>query len=185
MTSAGAALYATGVHPKPTKRALLAQRMVARRAGAAQAHWLLHCEFCDALVQVCVPCHRGQRYCSSGCRQQARRSQLRVAGQRYQRTESGRHHHAARQRAYATRRKAQRQASAREPLQGEPVTPSQAPQQASLPAPHLGEAASRTAMCPLPKSAVERCLRCGRSSEGWFRRYNEICFRRRRRARGP
>ena len=56
---------------------------------------------CTALFFVCSRCDRGERYCSSDCRTDARR---RAANRRYQRTEPGRLGHLLRQRTYRQRR---------------------------------------------------------------------------------
>jgi len=42
------------------------------------------CALCRREVLLCSSCDRGQRYCSVGCREQARRACLRKAGRRYQ-----------------------------------------------------------------------------------------------------
>lgn len=58
---------------------------------------------CGSVFFVCVRCDRGQRYCSSACRQAARRRQTRAANARYQRSEAGKQAHRLRQRAYRKR----------------------------------------------------------------------------------
>ncbi|MGH9751644.1 MAG: hypothetical protein ACREA2_02585 [Blastocatellia bacterium] len=52
---------------------------------------------------ICSYCDRGQVYCSPGCRDTARRLQLRAANLRHQRSEEGRLDHRDRQRAYRRR----------------------------------------------------------------------------------
>ena len=64
-------------------------------------HYL--CARCRTAVLICSLCDRGQRYCSGGCAQLARAHSMRLAGQRYQLSLSGRHKHAARQRGYRVR----------------------------------------------------------------------------------
>jgi len=59
---------------------------------------------CGAVFYVCLPCYRGQRYCSDRCRAKARRVQRREANRRYQESERGRTRHRERQRAYRRRR---------------------------------------------------------------------------------
>ena len=65
---------------------------------------LLRCERCGRQVRICRRCDHGQRYCSEGCRLEARRLSLRHAGTIYQRTVPGALLHAARQRAFRRRR---------------------------------------------------------------------------------
>jgi hypothetical protein len=52
---------------------------------------------------LCTYCDRGQVYCSPGCRETARRLQLRAANLRHQQSEEGRLDHRDRQRAYRRR----------------------------------------------------------------------------------
>lgn len=59
---------------------------------------------CHVVFMVCVPCDRGQRYCSQSCRAGARQRQRRTANRRYQQTEQGRKVHRHRQQAYRERR---------------------------------------------------------------------------------
>lgn len=59
---------------------------------------------CGAVFYVCLPCYRGQRYCSERCRTKARRAQRREANRRYQRSDRGRLRHREVQRAYRARR---------------------------------------------------------------------------------
>jgi hypothetical protein len=66
-----------------------------------------HCRACwsvFSVFSVCTHCDRGQCYCSQLCRRESRQRQLREAGRRYQRTESGRRAHRMRQRGYRLRR---------------------------------------------------------------------------------
>lgn len=58
---------------------------------------------CGGAFYVCRCCDRGQRYCSKGCRDQARREQRREANRRHQRSEEGRLDHRDRQREYRRR----------------------------------------------------------------------------------
>lgn len=66
---------------------------------------LFNCARCHALTIVCSACDRGQRYCPSTCRKQARRDSLRRAARRYQRTRRGRHANAERQRRHRERQR--------------------------------------------------------------------------------
>ena len=59
---------------------------------------------CGAVFYVCLPCYRGQRYCSDRCRAKARRAQRREANRRYEGSERGLERHRERQRAYRRRR---------------------------------------------------------------------------------
>ncbi|HRP95110.1 MAG TPA: hypothetical protein PL143_02570 [Rhodocyclaceae bacterium] len=54
---------------------------------------------------ICSHCDRGNRYCTRGCAQRARRASLAAAGRRYQASRRGRQAHAARQRRYRERRR--------------------------------------------------------------------------------
>lgn len=58
---------------------------------------------CRALFYICSQCYRGQRYCSSYCRTQARREQLHRAKRKYRQTPEGRQDHCDHQHAYRTR----------------------------------------------------------------------------------
>ena len=66
------------------------------------------CRFppCRAVFYLCRHCDRGQRYCSSRCREKSRRRQRREANRRHQRSPEGRLDHRDRQRAYRRRWKA-------------------------------------------------------------------------------
>ena len=58
---------------------------------------------CGRRFFICSRCDRGQVYCSSNCREKARRQQLRAANLRHQQSEEGRLDHRDRQRAYRQR----------------------------------------------------------------------------------
>jgi len=60
---------------------------------------------CQAVFFICTHCDRGHRYCSTHCRQQARREQRRSANRRHQRSREGRLDHRDRQREYRCRRR--------------------------------------------------------------------------------
>ena len=55
------------------------------------------------MFYLCRHCDRGQRYCSSRCREKSRRLQRREANRRHQRSPEGRLDHRDRQRAYRRR----------------------------------------------------------------------------------
>jgi len=78
-------------------------------AGAAPTQGrcgrMFACALCQREVLLCSGCDRGQRYCSQGCREQARRACLRKAGRRYQDSRAGRFAHARRARRYRQRQK--------------------------------------------------------------------------------
>jgi hypothetical protein len=59
---------------------------------------------CQAVFWICPHCDRGQRYCSSACRDEARLQQRRCANCRHQRSPEGRLDHRDRQREYRRRR---------------------------------------------------------------------------------
>jgi len=71
--------------------------------GPALARIICRGLLCKAVFYVCLPCYRGQRYCSERCRAKARRVQRREANRRYQQSEQGRWRHRERQRAYRVR----------------------------------------------------------------------------------
>ena len=54
---------------------------------------------------ICTHCDRGHRYCSTQCREQARRQQRRSVNRRHQRSREGRLDHRDRQREYRCRRR--------------------------------------------------------------------------------
>ena len=68
------------------------------------------CQFppCSAVFYLCRHCDRGQRYCSSRCREKSRRLQRREANRRYEQSLGleGRLDHRQRQREYRQRLKA-------------------------------------------------------------------------------
>jgi len=66
---------------------------------------LFNCARCQHQAVICSHCDRGNIYCSKQCSEVARKTSLRAAGRRYQRTRRGRFKHAARQYRYRARRK--------------------------------------------------------------------------------
>ena len=65
-----------------------------------------HFPFCGAVFYLCPHCDRGQRYCSSRCREKSRRLQRRQANRRHQQSPEGRLDHRDRQREYRQRQRA-------------------------------------------------------------------------------
>jgi len=61
------------------------------------------CRACEGVFCICCHCDRSQCYCSSACREQARRQPRRAANRRHQKTEGGRQAHRIRQRNYRLR----------------------------------------------------------------------------------
>jgi len=61
-------------------------------------------EGCRSVFWICEHCDRGQRYCSSACRTDARLEQRRRANRRHQHSPEGRLDHRDRQREYRRRR---------------------------------------------------------------------------------
>jgi hypothetical protein len=60
---------------------------------------------CHTVFYICGHCDRGQRYCSTACRQHARLHQRRCANSRHQQSPEGRLDHRDRQRDYRCRRR--------------------------------------------------------------------------------
>ena len=88
------------------------------RGNRGRCGRMFACALCQREVLLCSGCDRGQRYCSVGCREQARRDCLRAAGRRYQGSRAGRFAHARRARRYRLRQKiVTHQASQAAPLQ--------------------------------------------------------------------
>jgi hypothetical protein len=65
---------------------------------------LLRCSRCEAVFTICLPCFRGQSYCSSSCREVGTRLCRRAANARHQRSDDGRLDHRDRMRALRLRR---------------------------------------------------------------------------------
>ena len=63
---------------------------------------------CQAVFFICTHCDRGHCYCSTQCRQQARRRQRRSANRRYQQSPEGRLDHRDRQQRRSANRRHQR-----------------------------------------------------------------------------
>lgn len=58
------------------------------------------CLRCHTLVIICHRCDRGQRYCTHGCSEKARKTSTKRASKKYQATRRGRFNNAARQQRY-------------------------------------------------------------------------------------
>jgi len=69
-----------------------------------QSHRLYQCAACGQAVHICRACDRGNRYCAGICARLRRTESLRRSGARYQCSRRGATRHAARQRAWRTRR---------------------------------------------------------------------------------
>ena len=112
---------------------------------------------CRNLFFICTCCDRGQRYCSSDCRSQARCRQLRAANRRHQRSVEGRLDHRDRQRAYRCRRFPRRVTD-----QGSQAVKSRPPSES-------GKAVTMPTLVPLSVRPCERrgnglrCVICGRA----------------------
>ena len=61
------------------------------------------CAACRTPVLICTHCDRGQRYCTGGCAQRARKASVKAACKRYEAKPEGRRAHAQRQRRYRAR----------------------------------------------------------------------------------
>ena len=64
---------------------------------------LVSCARCRKQLRLCPRCDRGQRFCSDGCADLARRERQRAASARYQASRRGRRLHAASQGRYRDR----------------------------------------------------------------------------------
>lgn len=166
------------MRPSPGSRSRRIRAATSRRRAAKRAHRMYRCCVCFAMATICAPCDRGQRYCGLLCRQQGRKQTVRAAGRRYQQGENGRQKHAARQRAYAARRRAAR-AQPEHDERGIQLPPMAAREQRPAPPRPKRFTAFRTAGRPPAREPT--CCVCGSSSGGWAR----SAFIRRRGPRGP
>jgi len=66
---------------------------------------LYQCLYCRVPVVICSRCEHGQRYCTNGCSQAARRKSLNRAGKKYQQSFRGRCNNAARQKRFRAKKK--------------------------------------------------------------------------------
>ena len=62
-----------------------------------------NCRWCHSAVSICSHCDRGNLYCSSLCKKEARRKSLQAAGKKYQNSRQGKFKHANRQNRYRSR----------------------------------------------------------------------------------
>ena len=74
--------------------------------SAAFRQRVCHFPSCGVVFYLCRHCDRGQRYCSSRCREKSRRLQRRQANRRHQHSPEGRLDHRDRQREYRKRHRA-------------------------------------------------------------------------------
>jgi len=124
------------------------------------------CRFadCQKIFYFCERCDRGQRYCSPGCRDAARKPRHRAAVAKYQRTPHGRRRHAGHQRAFRERQRATAQNKVTDPSFPAADTASSCgcddarsvPQTRLQPPPPSVPASPR----PIPQSGL-RCHFCG------------------------
>lgn len=77
---------------------------------------ICHWSACGTIFYLCRRCDRGQRYCSSHCRQKALRLQRRQANRRHQQTPEGREDHRDRQRDYRQRQRSRVTDKSSQPL---------------------------------------------------------------------
>ena len=66
---------------------------------------LYHCLRCHAQVIICHQCDHGNRYCTHGCSEKARRASLNRATKKYQQSRAGRFNNAARQKRFRAQKK--------------------------------------------------------------------------------
>ena len=112
---------------------------------------------CLSLFAICSCCDRGQRYCSSSCRSQARVRQHRAANRRYQRSAEGRLDHRDRQKRYRCRPCVKSVTD-----QGSQTTDSPSPSKQDEVIQRLSMAAMQSRL-HLRGVFVSRCAVCGRS----------------------
>jgi hypothetical protein len=82
---------------------------------------LYNCARCHRQVAICSYCDRGNIYCGKSCTDLARKTSLRMAGKRYQRSYRGRLKHAERQRCYRSRHKKVTHQGSPEPPSNDPL----------------------------------------------------------------
>jgi hypothetical protein len=112
---------------------------------------------CRRQFALCRHCDRGDRYCSRGCAQHARRATLHAAGRRYQQSSRGRVHHAARQARYRGRREnVTHHTSQSPPCSGIVLVPPPLASGGAQEADHAADVPHRR-----PEGGP-RCARCGR-----------------------
>ena len=130
------------------------------------------CHFppCSAVFYLCPPCDRGQRYCSSRCREKSRRLQRRQANRRHQQSPEGRLDHRDRQRAY--RRRLQARVTDQSSLRTSPCV-----SLSVLPVPEQVEAPPAVDLRPSPGAEIPAgwvvCQICGRRGR-WINPFPEV-----------
>ncbi len=118
---------------------------------------LLRCSRCKGVFAICVPCFRGQGYCSSSCREAGMRSLRRAASARHQLSDDGRLDHRDRMRALRGRRSVTDSGS----------TKLASPVDCPLPVPVIARRSSHASMLKvfvvddLGARKVLRCRACG------------------------
>lgn len=108
------------------------------------------CEACRSPAIICSHCDRGNIYCGRRCSENARRTRQREAGDRHQRTPSGRRKHAVRQGRYRASRKIVTH-------QGPP----RRPEGADLPPATADDVAIPPALIERPQASTATCHWCG------------------------
>jgi hypothetical protein len=125
---------------------------------------------CGAVFYLCPHCDRGQRYCSSRCRDKSRRRQRREANRRHQQSVEGRLDHRDRQRAY--RRRLQARVTDQSSLRTSPCVNLTAP-----PVPGLTQAPPTADFCPWSDAEHVAnwvvCQICGRRGR-WVNPFPEV-----------
>lgn len=129
-----------------------------------------HFPSCSAVFYLCPHCDRGQRYCSSRCRDKSRRRQRREANRRHQQSVEGRLDHRDRQRAY--RRRLQARVTDQSSLRAFPCVNLTAP-----PVPHPTQAPPGADFCPWSDAEYVAsgviCQICGRWGR-WVNPFPEV-----------
>jgi hypothetical protein len=87
----------------PIDRLTQMKKNLSKRAQGAAI--TLKCTRCRKRFLICIPCYRGQIYCSSNCAKESRRLSQAQANAKYQKTEKGRLSNRLRQQRYRARKK--------------------------------------------------------------------------------
>ena len=119
---------------------------------------LFNCARCRCQVVICSHCDRGNIYCGKRCSQTARRQSQCEAARRYQRTYRGRFAHAARQRRYRQRRRANVTHQGSPPLLPDETLPAES-----------RKPARRVESPPAVPNDGIRCHLCGRACSRFLR----------------
>lgn len=120
---------------------------------------LFNCALCHAQVIICSQCDRGQIYCATDCRVQARQASQRAANSRYQRTKKGKHNHAERQHRYRQNQRNQKKVTYQGSPDVEPrdVLPTEPNEVNEMPA----DAGGKELHCHFCHQSVSNFLRTG------------------------